>query len=176
MINATYKVTTVGATDIYEANFTTDAKTLAPGASLKHTDHFFAGAKQVPVLKAYETSLGIPRLDDAVDWGWWFPITKPVLPAARHLLPHGRQFRRRHSTLTVVMKAVFYPSNLSYAMTTKMRKMQPELEALKAKHKDDPAKQQQATLEIYKREASILSLAACRCCRRCSCSGRSITP
>ena len=153
MINATYKVTTVGATDIYEANFTTDAKTLAPGASLKHTDHFFAGAKQVPVLKAYETSLGIPRLDDAVDWGWWFPITKPVFWLLDTFFHMVGNFGVAILMLTVVMKAVFfYPSNLSYAMTTKMRKMQPELEALKAKHKDDPAKQQQATLEIYKRE------------------------
>ncbi|MDB5438355.1 MAG: rane protein insertase YidC, partial [Caulobacteraceae bacterium] len=153
MINANYKVTSVGATDIYEANFTTDAKTLAPGASLKHTDRFFAGAKQVPILKAYEKSLAIPRLDDAVDWGLWFPITRPVFWLLDTFFHMVGNFGVAILMLTVVMKAVFfYPSNLSFAMSSKMRKIQPELEALKTKYKDDPAKQQQGTLELYKRE------------------------
>lgn len=153
MINASYKVTTVGATDIYESNFTTEAKTLAPGASLKHTEHLFAGAKQVPVLKGYEKSLGIPRLDDAVDWGLWFPITKPVFWLLDTFFHMVGNFGVAILMLTVVMKALFfYPSNLSFAMTSKMRKIQPELEALKTKYKDDPAKQQQGTLELYKRE------------------------
>lgn len=153
MINASYKVTTVGSTDIYETNFTTEGKTLAPGASLKHSEHFFAGAKQVPVLKAYEKALAIPRLEDAVDWGWWFPITKPVFWLLDTFFHMVGNFGVAILMLTVVMKAVFfYPSNLSYAMTSKMRKVQPELEEMKVKFKDDPAKQQQATLEIYKRE------------------------
>ncbi|HMO43881.1 MAG TPA: membrane protein insertase YidC, partial [Phenylobacterium sp.] len=77
-IKGEFRVTRVAGTEIFEANYVGQARTIAPGRQITETTRFFAGAKTVPVLKAYETDLNIPRLDSAVDWGnFWF-LTRPL--------------------------------------------------------------------------------------------------
>ena len=39
---------------------------------------FFAGAKEVAVIDAYEKQLGLDRFDRLIDWGWFYFITKPM--------------------------------------------------------------------------------------------------
>ncbi len=46
----------------------------------------------------------------------------------------------------------FWPANKSYESMTRMKKLQPEMEKLKAKFKDDAPKLQQETMQLYQRE------------------------
>jgi len=67
-----------------------------------------------------------------------------------YAIAHGAQYILM---MTVVVKvAFFYPANLSFESMTKMKKVQPQLEKLKAAHKDDPAGMQQAMMRLYKEE------------------------
>jgi YidC/Oxa1 family membrane protein insertase len=55
--------------------------------------------------------------------------------------------------LTVVVRLLmFYPANLSYESLTKMKKVQPQVEELRARLKDDPQKQQQELMRLYQSE------------------------
>jgi YidC/Oxa1 family membrane protein insertase len=55
--------------------------------------------------------------------------------------------------LTVLLKLILYPmADKSYESMAKIKKIQPEVEKLKAKHKDDPAKQQQEMMQLYQKE------------------------
>jgi YidC/Oxa1 family membrane protein insertase len=63
--------------------------------------------------------------------------------------------------LTVVLRAILFPlANKSYESVSKMKKLQPQMEELKKRHAKDPAKMQQETMELYKRE-KINPLSGC---------------
>ena len=63
--------------------------------------------------------------------------------------------------LTVVRVMLTFPLyNKSFASQAEMRKLLPEVEAIKKKFADDPQKQQVATMELYK-EKKVNPLAGC---------------
>lgn len=152
-IQGQYRVTKSGATDIYEANFVGRPHIIPAGKQVVQTTHLFAGAKVVPVLKDYDAKLGVPRLDSAVDWGnFWF-ITRPMFMLLEFFFHLVGNFGIAILLLTVTVKLLFFPlANKSYESLTKMKKVQPQVEALRAKFKDDPAKQQQELMGLYQKE------------------------
>ncbi len=152
-VHAAFKVTPSRGIDVYEANFVGQPRVVAPGAQLTHVSRMFAGAKTVPVLKAYETALKIPKLVDAVDWGRLYFFTKPIFWVLEQFYGLLNNFGLAILALTVLVRLVFfYPANLSYESMTKMKKIQPEVEALRTRYKDDPTKQQQELMGLYARE------------------------
>ena len=63
--------------------------------------------------------------------------------------------------ITVIIKAIFFPlANKSYASMAKMKAVQPEMAAIRERYADDKVKQQQALMELYKKE-KINPLAGC---------------
>jgi YidC/Oxa1 family membrane protein insertase len=55
--------------------------------------------------------------------------------------------------ITVIIKAFFFPlANKSYASMAKMKAVQPEMMAIRERYADDKMKQQQAMMELYKKE------------------------
>jgi YidC/Oxa1 family membrane protein insertase len=63
--------------------------------------------------------------------------------------------------VTVLVKALVFPlANKSYASMSRMKKLKPEMDKIKAEFPDDRTKQQQATMELYKRE-KVSPLAGC---------------
>jgi YidC/Oxa1 family membrane protein insertase len=152
-VHAAFRVTPSAGIDVYEANFVGQPRTVAPGQQVTHTSRMFAGAKTVPALKAYEKSLGIPRFQDAVDWGRLYFFTKPIFWTLEQFYGLFKNFGLAILALTVLVKVIFfYPANLSFESMTKMKKIQPDVEALRGKFKDDPAKQQQELMALYARE------------------------
>lgn len=63
--------------------------------------------------------------------------------------------------LTLLVRGIMFPLTLKQMKSMKqMQKLQPEMEALKAKHKDNPQEQQRALMELY-RERGINPVAGC---------------
>ncbi|KRB50597.1 membrane protein insertase YidC [Phenylobacterium sp. Root700] len=152
-IQSQYRVTKAGVTDIYEANYVGQPHVIPAGRQITQTTHLFAGAKTVPVLKDYETKLGVPHLDMAVDWGnFWF-ITRPMFKLLEFFFHLVGNFGIAILLLTVTVKLIFFPlANKSYESLTKMKKVQPQVEELRKRLKDDPAKQQQELMALYQKE------------------------
>ena len=166
-ITAQYRVTQAGGIDIYDVNFVGPAKALAPGQTLTQSTRLFAGAKTVPLLRKYEfggeppawwkfwdkTQAQVPRFDDAVDWGMFRFFTRPIFNILEMFYKLVGNFGVAILLLTVALKLVLYPlADKSYESMAKMKKIAPEVEKLKVKHKDDPAKQQQEMMALYGKE------------------------
>jgi YidC/Oxa1 family membrane protein insertase len=156
-IKADYQVTPVNGVDVYVASYVGAPRVIAPGASTTEVTHVFAGAKVVKTLQAYNDQLGLQGLDKAVDWGWFEIISKPVflvLDFYAGLLSNvGLGFGFAILALTITIRLLMFPAfNASYSMSTKMKKVQPEMKALQERFKGDPQGQQKAMMELYARE------------------------
>jgi YidC/Oxa1 family membrane protein insertase len=156
-----YRTTTLGALKVYEADFVGQPRAIPAGQQITETTRFFAGAKQVPLLRAYEDQLGVKNLDQAVDWGMFWFLTRPIFSFLAYIHQHVGSFGISILLLTVVVRGLFFPiANKQYESLTKMKKVQPQMEELRKKYKDDPAKQQQELLALYQRE-KVNPLAGC---------------
>jgi YidC/Oxa1 family membrane protein insertase len=151
--NGSFRATPYGGTKSYQANYSLGARTLADGGTISVTHHFFAGAKVVDTLKGYERDLGIDRFDYAVDWGWFIVLTKPLFWVLDQISRHVGNFGLAIILATILMRLLLYPlANASFKSMGKMKKVQPQMEAIKKRYADDMQKQQQEMMELYKRE------------------------
>jgi YidC/Oxa1 family membrane protein insertase len=144
----------------YQADFHEDAVTVPAGGSVESTDRLFAGAKQVALVNSYRDQ-GIDHFDLLIDWGWFYFITKPMFFVIDWFYRLLGNFGLAILAVTVVVKAAFFPlANKSYKSMSAMRKVQPQMQELRERYKDDKVKQQQALMELYKKER-INPLAGC---------------
>ena len=139
--------------DVYDASWLGAARQVAPGGRVSETVRVFAGAKVVQTLNGYKDSLGIPRFDDAVDWGWVMFLTKPIFQLLEIFYQKVGNLGVAILMVPVVIRLVTFPlATRGFEMGVKMKKIQPELKALQDSHKDDPAGQQKAMMALYARE------------------------
>ncbi|MGD0722516.1 MAG: membrane protein insertase YidC [Roseiarcus sp.] len=137
----------------YQTDFLGDARVIAPGASSEVIARVFAGAKEVATIDAYEADLGIKKFDLMIDWGWFYFITKPLFKLIDFIYKFVGNFGLAILIVTVLVKLAFFPlANRSYASMAKMKNIQPQIAALKERFPDDRAKQQQAQMELFKKE------------------------
>ena len=150
-----------GARQIYQANMLGEARTVAPGATVESSKRLFAGAKEVNVVDGYRTALGIKNFDLLIDWGWFYFITKPLFYVLDYFYRLFGNFGVSILIVTVLLKLLFLPlANKSYASMAKMKAVQPEMMAIRERFADDKMKQQQALMELYKKE-KINPIAGC---------------
>ncbi len=156
-----FKHVRAGDMDVYRADFLRDPVAIAPGGSAMTETLLFAGAKQVATIDRYEAEHGIERFDLLIDWGWFYFLTKPMFYLIDYLFKLVGNFGVAILLVTVIIKLVFFPlANKSYASMSMMKKVQPAMTELRERYKDDKAKQQQALMELYKKE-KINPLAGC---------------
>ncbi len=145
----------------YQASYYLDAHTVAPGASSAAETRLFAGAKEVAIVDRYNEQLGLNKFDRLIDWGWFYFITKPMFLAMEWIYHKVGNFGVAILIITVIIKIFFFPlANKSYASMAKMKAVQPEMMAIRERYADDRVKQQQAMMELYKKE-KINPVAGC---------------
>jgi YidC/Oxa1 family membrane protein insertase len=137
----------------YQADFLGAPQTLAPGATAEAQTRVFAGAKEVSTIDDYASKLGIKKFDLMIDWGWFYFITKPLFLLIDAIYHWVGNFGVAILIVTVMVKLAFFPlANRSYQSMAKMKKIQPQIAALKELYPDDRAKQQQEQMALFKRE------------------------
>jgi YidC/Oxa1 family membrane protein insertase len=158
---ARFTSSTAGTVRTYQTDLLFEPKTVAPGGKAETTSRLFSGAKEVALVDGYETSLGISRFELLIDWGWFYFITKPLFKVIDWLYRLFGNFGVSILIVTVMLKLLFFPlANKSYDSMSKMKKVQPEMLTIKERFADDKMKQQQAMMELYKRE-KINPLSGC---------------
>lgn len=139
--------------DQYQIDLLHEGRTIEPGSQTQITSHIFAGAKEVQLLDQYARELSIPRFDRAVDFGWFYFLTKPFFYALAFLFNLLGNFGLAILAFTVVIKLIFFPlANKSYKSMSALRKIQPRLLDLREKYKDDKVRLQQEMMKLYKEE------------------------
>ena len=148
--------------DVYQSSYVeTTPVVVAPGATATNDSYIFAGAKEEAVLSAYQQQYGFDRIDLMIDWGWLHFLTWPMFKVLTFLYSIIGNFGVAVLCVTVIVKAIFFPlANRSYASMAAMRRVQPEMKAMQERYKDDKPAQQQAMMELYKRE-KINPLSGC---------------
>jgi YidC/Oxa1 family membrane protein insertase len=137
----------------FQADYLLPARTIAGGAKASVEHKLFAGAKVREKLEAYSEKFGIPHLNNAIDWGWFWFITWPFAWLLEMLNKFIGNFGVAILALTVIIKAVFFPlANKSYEAMSKMKKIQPEVQQMQTTYKDDRVKLQQEMMALYRRE------------------------
>jgi len=154
IINAQFDYKKTDGRDTYRASYVTTEPTVVPaGGRAEHQSYVFAGAKVERIIDSYEKGLGLDRLELLIDWGWFHFITKPLFYVIRFLNDILGNFGLAILAVTVLIKiAFFWFANKSYASMAGMKKVQPEMKEIQERHKEDRMAQQQAMMELYKRE------------------------
>jgi YidC/Oxa1 family membrane protein insertase len=139
--------------DRYQVDYLGSEARIEPGQTHERVSRLFVGAKEVKRLDAYEEDLGVANFDLAVDFGWFYFLTKPFFYAISWLNSHLGNFGLAILAFTVVVKAVFYPlANKSYRSMAKLRELTPKLQTLREQYGDDKVRLNQEMMALYKSE------------------------
>ena len=138
----------------YKANFIILEPTVtSPQKSASSSFKIFLGAKEVHTVDGYAEKEKIDRFDLAIDWGWFYFITKPLFFVIDYIFKLIGNFGIAIIILTVIVRIIFFPlSNYSFKSMAKMKVLQPEMLRIKELYKDDVKRTQQEMMALYKRE------------------------
>ncbi|MEE9910172.1 MAG: membrane protein insertase YidC [Deltaproteobacteria bacterium] len=132
-------------------------KELIPGGQNSVFSYsLYLGPKQYDLLK----TLGV-GLESAIDFGWFKWLAIPALWILNFLYGFVLNYGLAIIILTTIIKIIFWPlGNLSYKSMNEMKKLQPKIEALKEKYKNDQAKIGSETMALY-REHKVNPFSGC---------------
>ena len=153
-LTTAYRHISEAGQDRYQVDFVAkDPTAVAAGADASLTTRLFAGAKEVHLLDRYESADNIPHFDKAVDFGWYYFLTKPFFYAIDWIYGVVGNFGVAILIFTLVVKLLFFPlANKSYRSMSKMKLLGPKMTELRERLKDEPAELQKATMALYKQE------------------------
>lgn len=159
IVNTSFKaVTLLGAEngqrqDVYQTEVVGVSQKIEPGKTLISVQNLFSGAKKLVLLDEYETKLGFQKFDLAVDFGWFYFLTKPLFYVMDYLHQFLGNFGLAILALTILIKLALFPlANKSYRSMSRMKQVQPKIEALKGRFGNDKMRMNQELMELYKRE------------------------
>ena len=139
--------------DKYQVDTLGDQQIVQPGETIEVSERLFAGAKEVRLLDAYEEDLGIVNFDLAVDFGWFYFLTKPIFYVLEYFNRMIGNFGVAILLLTVLIKIAFFPlANKSYRAMSRLKKLQPEMMKIRDRFKEDRQRQNQEMMALYKKE------------------------
>jgi YidC/Oxa1 family membrane protein insertase len=141
------------ATDTFQTDMRLPVVEVPPGGSSEASTYLFAGAKEWATIRDYQNDLGIERFVDAIDWGWFFFLTKPIFWVLHYMHKLIGNMGLAIIGLTLIIKLILFPlAYKSYVSMSKMKGLQPEMEKLKERAGDDRMKLQQEMMALYKKE------------------------
>jgi YidC/Oxa1 family membrane protein insertase len=143
----------VNSQERFQTDYLGSAVQIPAGGKGAAQGQLFAGAKEVDVVDSNAETYNIDRLDLLIDWGWFYFLTKPLFFALDYFYKLVGNFGIAILLVTVLIKLALFPlANKSYVSMSKMKKLQPEMAKIKERFPDDKTRQQQATMELYKKE------------------------
>ncbi len=142
--------------DIFVVRYAGNESTIInPNTNHVFSGKIFAGAKILKILKQYQQKYNIERFDDAIDWGWFSFLTKPIFIAINWFYGLVGNFGIAIIAFTFLMRLILFPlAHSSFKSMAKMKKLQPEMQRLKETYPDDRQKMQKELMILYKKEGA----------------------
>ncbi|NBV06996.1 MAG: membrane protein insertase YidC [Proteobacteria bacterium] len=139
--------------NFFNSEFVGQEFKIQAGEKLEFNHHLFAGAKKVKLLDQYAKEYDAKLFDRAVDFGWFYFLTKPFFFIIEFLSKFLGNFGLAILAMTVIIKLALFPmANKSYAAISKVKKLQPKIDAIRLKLKDDKLALNREIMELYKKE------------------------
>jgi YidC/Oxa1 family membrane protein insertase len=118
---------------------------LAPGEKSRYT--LFVGPKDLDVLKSVGSGL-----ERSIDFGYFAFVSLPLLSVLRFFHRFTGSYGADIILLTVLIKLLLAPlTHKSFVSMKQMQKLQPQMERLKEKFKDDKEGLNKEIMELYRR-------------------------
>jgi len=153
-INANYRHSNNGKDD-FRVGYVGKVFDIKPQSTLLYIGKVFAGAKSLKILDNYKNNNNITRFTDAIDWGWFSFLTKPISYAINWFYGYAGNFGLAIVAFTILMRLILFPlAHTSFKSMAKMKKLQPDMQRLKETYPDDRKKMQQELMALYKREGA----------------------
>lgn len=138
--------------DRYQSDITGPEIKIASGETATREIHVFSGAKKLALLDKYEEQWNVPHFDLAVDFGWFYFLTKPFFLAINFLYGLTGNFGVAIILFTCILRIFVFPlANTSYRSFAKMRQVAPEMYTLRHEYKDNKQKLQEELVKLYQR-------------------------
>jgi YidC/Oxa1 family membrane protein insertase len=123
---------------------------LKPGEKLAWTSLFYLGPKDYSELKRIGHGL-----DRAVDFGFFAPLAKLANSSLVYFHDLTGNFGVAIIILSVIIQIMLTPLSFkSYKAMAVMKKIQPEMQAIQKKYKEDPKRMNQEVMDLYKRHGT----------------------
>jgi len=121
---------------------------IPPGQAGVFRYTLYIGPKDHEILKAEGVGL-----ENSINFGSWIKwLALPLLYVLKFVYQYVHNYGVAIILLTILVKILFWPlGNISYRSMKEMQKLQPQMQTLRDKYKDDKAKMQQETMAMYKR-------------------------
>ena len=137
----------------YQTDFLGNAVTIPANSKGEFLSRTFAGAKRLALFDKYEQKFNIQHFDLAIDFGWFYFLTKPFFYALSWANDYLGNFGLAILAITVIVKLLFFPlANKSYKSMAKMRVLTPQIQKLRERVGDDRQKLNQEMMNLYKKE------------------------
>lgn len=138
----------VDGTEVFSAGVKGGQMVVAPGQNASHTMRLYVGPKQEDALLAAGQNL-----ERAIDWGWFRALARPFYRVLLWIHGWVGSWAIALFGLTLLLKIATFPlANKSYHAMAKMKKLQPQMEAMKEKYKDDQQGMALEMMKLYQRE------------------------
>lgn len=145
----------------YIINFESDNIIISPNMKEGISNFVFVGPKILKLLDEYSFQYDLILFDRAVDFGWFYFLTKPIYIVLKGFYNLLGNFGLAILLLTLVIKLAMYPfTKKSFVSMAKIKLLQPKIDMLKARYSGDKMKLNMETMNLYKRE-NVSPLSGC---------------
>ncbi len=137
----------------YQAEYNSSAIEIQPNKEISIKSNLFVGAKEVDLLDYYSDSLSLSMFDRAVDFGWFYIITKPLFQLLHWFSNIFGNVGLSILALTVLIRIALFPlANKSFKSMSKMKILTPKIQEIRERYKNDKLKMQQEIMLVYRNE------------------------
>ena len=137
----------------FQVDYVGEAIKIQPQSCLSNDIMLFAGAKEIKLLDTYKKAFNINKFDLAVDFGWYYFLTKPFFYILDALYRFIGNMGWAILLFAALLRLLMFPvANKSFESMSKMKKIQPKIQALQEKYAGDKVALQKATMEMYSKE------------------------
>jgi YidC/Oxa1 family membrane protein insertase len=131
---------------ILEGTWASPVDSIQPGEQISSRFTLFLGPRDLTVLKEIGSNL-----DQAINFGWFDIIAKPLLYALRFFNGYVHNYGIAIILLTVLIKILFWPlTHKSYKSMKEMQKLQPLMAKLREKYKGNREQMNKELMGLYK--------------------------
>jgi len=133
--------------DIVSSHLIGPSNIVLPDQSTLFRYRMYLGPKDYELLKAENV-----ELEESINFGSWMKwLALPLLTALKFIHAYVPNYGMAIIILTVIIKILFWPlGNMSYRSMKNMQKLQPQMQKLREKYKNDKARLNQEVMALYK--------------------------
>jgi YidC/Oxa1 family membrane protein insertase len=120
---------------------------LEPGQTQSLHYMLYFGPRDLGILKKVDH-----QLNKAVDFGFFGPIARPLLSVLKFFYRYVGNYGVAIILLTVIIKLIFWPlTQKSYTSMKAMQTLQPKMQKIREKYKNDKERLNKEIMELYKK-------------------------